>query len=107
MKQSADCEKLHSHFVEYSPFRGRCDIGIVSSAPRLSPGGYASWFATNAEFYTKYLILLTIQRKRQSQKLPSPGAARHPLPEGEGLFPSPSGRGAGVRESFNFPVKAD
>ena len=24
----------------------------------------------------------------KSQKPPSPGASRHPLPEGEGLFPS-------------------
>ena len=31
--------------------------------------------------------------EQQSQKPPSPGAARHPLPKGEGWCPSPSGRG--------------
>ena len=33
--------------------------------------------------------------------IPSPGAAHHPLPEGEGILnPSPSGRGVGVRGSL-------
>jgi len=85
---------LADRVLLFSPRPGR-----IVAEQRVEAAVRDAAFRTSAEFAALLRELhsrLAAAMDPSSGVLPSPGASRHPPPEGEGLFlPSPPGRGAG------------